>query len=153
MSRAILLALSLAFAADVHGATVAEDKGAEKDACEFLSRLGGVRALDNRTAVVFSSMGKPAYVVTLSMPLPDLKYAVQYAYIDRDRDGRLCGRSMDAIALPNDALRVPARISAMTPLDADKIRALEEKYQVKLTSKKKQKAEGAPASEGSDAAG
>jgi hypothetical protein len=101
-----------------------------------LTRLGGVRALDNRTAVIFSTMGKPAYLVTLSMPLPDLKFAAQYAYIDRDRDGQLCGRSMDGIAIPGDAIRVPARITAMTPLDEQTIRVLEEKYSVRLTKKK-----------------
>lgn len=136
MKKVTFLGAALAAVATSYGAPV-EGQQVEKDACAFLTRIGGVRALDNRTAVIFSSMGKPAYVVTLGTPLPDLKFAVRYAYIDRDRDGRLCGRSSDAIAVPNDGIRIPSRIMAMTPLDAEKIQALEEKYQVTLAKKKK----------------
>lgn len=136
MRKVLFPALALALVASGAVAAPVEKPEVEKDACAFLSRLGGVRALDNRTAVIFSTMGKPAYVVTLSMPLPELKFAARYAYIDRDRDGQLCGRSMDGIAIPGDVIRIPARITAMTPLDAQRIRALEEKYEVTLTKKK-----------------
>lgn len=135
MRKFLVSTLALAVLAPAAYATPVGEANVEKDACAFLSRLGGVRALDNRTAVIFSTMGKPAYLVTLSMPLPDLKFSARYAYIDRDRDGQLCGRSMDAIAVPGDPIRVPARISAMTPLDEQTIRALEEKYSVTLRKK------------------
>lgn len=137
MKRLIFLSMALAAAATAYSAPV-ERQQAEKDACASLTWLGGVRALDSRTAVVFSSMGKPAYVVTLGTPLPELKFATRYAYIDGDRDGQLCGRSRDAIAIPNDGLRIPARIMAMTRLDAERIQALEQKYDVTLTKKKPQ---------------
>lgn len=143
--KKVLFLFAALVAASALGAPV-EEQTVEKDACAFLTRIGGVRALDNTTAVIFSSMGKPAYVVKLSTPLPELKFAVRYAYIDRDRDGRLCGRSPDAIAVPGDGLRIPARIVAMTPLDAASIAALEEKYQVTLAKKKKSEPNDQPAS-------
>lgn len=136
MKKLLMLAAGLAVGATASGSPV-EEQTVEKDACAFLTQIGGVRALDSRTAVILSSTGKPAYVVTLGTPLPELKYAIRYAYIDRDRDGRLCGRSRDAIAVPGEAVGPPARIMAMTPLDPTKIRALEEKYQVTLTKKNK----------------
>lgn len=136
MKKLIVMGAAFAVAASSYGTSVDEQTKVEKDACASLIRIGGVRALDSRTAVIFSSMGKPAYVVTLSMPLPDLNYAVRYAYIDRDGDGRLCGRSGDAIGIPNSGIGMPSRIMALTPLDAGKIQALEEKYQVTLTKKK-----------------
>ena len=109
---------------------------AQKDACVSLIRIGGLRALDNRTAVIFSSTGKPAYVVKLSAPLPALKFAHRYAYVDRDRDGHLCGRSRDGIALPDESLRIPTTIMSMTPLDPQSIEALELKYDVRLSRKR-----------------
>jgi|ADGO01.1.fsa_nt_gi hypothetical protein len=152
MKRFLLSILAMAMCASAaHATSPPEPKVEKKDACAFISRLGGVRALDSRTAVILSSTGKPAYLVTLSMPLPDLKFATRYAYIDRDGDGQLCGRSMDAIAIPDDAIRVPARISAMTPLDAQSIQALEEQYGVTLTRKSKRKDSAAAQSEAPEA--
>jgi hypothetical protein len=136
MKAVIAVALStLAFSAAA-GAVAPASSSVEKDACISLTRIGGLRALDNRTAVIFS-MGKPSYVVTLSAPLPELKFAHRYAYIDRDRDGRLCGRSRDGIALPDESVRIPTTIMAMTPLDAQSVEALELKYEVKLSRKRK----------------
>ncbi len=139
MKKLIVLGAALAAATSSYGASVEAQK-VEKDACASLIRIGGVQALDSRTAVIFSSMGKPAYLVTLAMPLPDLKFAMRYAYVDRDGDGRLCGRSTDAIGVPDDRFATSSRIMAMTPLDAEKIQSLEEKYQVRLTRKKDRQA-------------
>lgn len=142
MKRLIVLAAMLACSASAYG-TSDRPTEVEKDACEWLTRISGLRPLDSRTAVLFAPGGKPAYVVTLSVPLPELEHAIRYAYIDRDRDGRICGRSMDAIAVPNDPLRMSSRIMAMTPLDAESIRALEEKFQVKLAKRNRQANEAA----------
>jgi hypothetical protein len=120
----------------------------QKDACVSLVRIGGLRALDNRTAVIFSSMGKPSYLIKLSVPLPELKFAHRYAYIDRDRDGHLCGRSRDGVALPDEALRIPSTIVSMTPLDARAIESLEQKYEVRLTRKAKSKIPGSGGAHG-----
>jgi hypothetical protein len=125
-----------------------EPADVQKDACVSLIRIGGLRALDNRTAVIFSSMGKPAYLIKLSVPLPELKFAHRYAYIDRDRDGHLCGRSRDGVALPDEALRIPSTIMSMTPLDAKTVASLEQKYEVRLTRKSKSKSPGSESAHG-----
>jgi hypothetical protein len=137
MKMAFAVALTTLALNTPAGAVSAETSTVEKDACVSLMRIGGLRALDNRTAVIFSSGGKPSYVLTLSAPLPELKFALRYAYIDRDRDGHLCGRSRDGIALPDESFRIPTTIMAMTPLDAQSIEALELKYDVKLSRKRK----------------
>jgi hypothetical protein len=137
MKVAIAIASTTLALSAAAGAVAPASSSVEKDACVSLTRIGGLRALDNRTAVIFSSMGKPSYVVTLSAPLPELKFAHRYAYIDRDRDGRLCGRSRDGIALPDESVRIPTTIMAMTPLDAQSVEALEVKYDVKLSRKRK----------------
>jgi hypothetical protein len=137
MSRVVAFAMAMM----VYGSAGAAptDAAHEKDACASLHRLGGVRSLDNTTAVIFSSMGKPAYVIKLSMPLPELRFAYRYAYIDRDGDGQLCGRSRDAIALPGERVRIPATIMSMEQLDTTRIQALETQYSVRLGSKSKNK--------------
>lgn len=150
MKAVFAVALTTLALSATAGAINSERSAVEKDACVALMRIGGLRALDNRTAVIFSSMGKPSYVVTLSAPLPELKFAHRYAYIDRDRDGRLCGRSRDGIALPDESFRIPTTIMAMTPLDAQSIEALELKYDVKLS--RKRKAHPAQDEQNSDAA-
>jgi Family of unknown function (DUF6491) len=137
MKAAIAVALTTLGLSAAAGAVTSASSSVEKDACVSLTRIGGLRALDSRTAVIFSSMGKPSYVVTLSAPLPELKFAHRYAYIDRDRDGRLCGRSRDGIALPDESVRIPTTIMAMTPLDTQSVEALELKYDVKLSRKRK----------------
>lgn len=139
MKAAIAVALTTLVMSAAAGAVTSQTSSVEKDACVSLMRIGGLRALDNRTAVIFSSMGKPSHLVKLSAPLPELKFAHRYAYIDRDRDGRLCGRSRDGIALPDESLRIPTTIMAMTPLDAQSIEALEVKYDVSLSRKNKDK--------------
>jgi hypothetical protein len=137
MKAAIAVALTTLGLSAAASAVTPDSSSVEKDACVSLMRIGGLRALDNRTAVIFSAMGKPSYVVTLSAPLPELKFAHRYAYIDRDRDGRLCGRSRDGIALPDESARIPTTIMAMTPLDAQSVEALELKYDVRLSRKRK----------------
>jgi hypothetical protein len=150
MKKLIVLSAALAIAASASATSAEQSAKVEKDACASLIRISGVQALDSRTAVIFSSTGKPAYLATLAMPLPDLKFAMSYAYIDRDGDGRLCGRSSDAIGVPDDRVSMSSRIMAMESLDAEKIQALEEKYNVRLTRKKDRKATEAEPAESAD---
>jgi hypothetical protein len=137
MNKAIAASIALMASAAADAAPTQTPR--EVDACASLNRLGGVRALDNTTAIIMWAGGRPAYVVKLSVPLPELRFAHRYAYIDRDGDGQLCGRSRDGIVLPDEAMRMPATIMSMTELDAEHIEALEDEYKVKLTSKSKNK--------------
>ncbi len=139
MKVVFAMALMLAVSASA-GAVSAEKAEVQKDACVSLIRIGGLRPLDNRTAVIFSSTGKPSHLVKFGSPLPELEFALRYAYIDRDRDGQICGRSRDGIALPDEAIRIPTTIMSMTPLDAKAVESLELEYDVRLTRKPKNKA-------------
>lgn len=135
MRSPILLSIALLACASAHATS--EYVPAEKDACASLTRIGGLRALDNRTAVILSRTGEPAYLVKFGTPLPSLKFATRYAYIDHDRDGQLCGRSRDGVALPDEHVRIPTTILSMSRLGPDDLAALEEQYGVQLRPKSK----------------
>lgn len=135
MKRAIALSLALALCASANAAAKTE-AAATQDDCARLHLISGVTPLDSRTIVIYEGPGRKAYLAKLSAPLPELKFAFRYAYIDRDFDGRICGRSRDSIILPDEAIRIPARIMSMTKL--------EEQYDVKLTRKRKPKDQAQP---------
>ena len=114
--------------------------GMSKDACVFVNNISGWRVLDSRHVVLFTPNEKRAYLVQLGMPVSDLKFAFQVAFVDRDRDGQLCGRSSDRILAVDSLVRQPSNIMGMTRLDEAGLQALETQYNVKLTRKKDDKA-------------
>jgi hypothetical protein len=85
----------------------------------------------------------------LGSPISDLKFAFKVAFLDKDRDGRLCGRSPDRVIAADSIVRSPTLISGMTRLNATGFEALEAKYKVKLTSKKPAKDAPPPEAGGS----
>jgi|SRR5690606_9914691 len=143
MKRAIALSLALALCGTANAAANAEPAVSQDD-CAQLHLIRGVTPLDSRTVVIYEGPGRKAYLAKLSAPLPELKFAFRYAYVDSDYDGRICGRSLDSIILPDEAIRIPARIISMTKLDDAGIQALEEQYDVKLTRKRKPKDQAQP---------
>ena len=110
-----------------------------KDDCVFISNIQNWHVLDSRNVVIYAPNYKRAYLMQLGAPISDLKYAWKVAFLDKDHDGRLCGRSPDRIIAPDSMVRVPVLISGLTRLDSAGFEALEAKYNVKLTSKKKPK--------------
>jgi hypothetical protein len=133
-----LLALGLSVSAQaVAPQESVEIASGDKDACILIDRIRSFRVLDNNTVVLLSMGSREAYLMKLGMPLPELKFAHRYAYIDRDRDGQICGRAGDRLIVPDASFRVPSTIMAMTRLDPEQVAALEAKYGVRLTRKEK----------------
>jgi len=110
--------------------------GASKDECVFVRDISNWRVLDSRHVVIFTPNERHAYLMQLGSPVSDLKYSFKVAFIDRDRDGQLCGRSYDKVQAADSLVRQPATIMGMTRLDAAGLAALEAQYNVKLTRKR-----------------
>ena len=82
--------------APAHGAENPDPMpGARKDECIFVRDISNWRVLDSRNVVLFTPSQRHAYLMQLSAPVSDLKYSFKVAFIDRDHDGQLCGRSRD----------------------------------------------------------
>ena len=110
--------------------------GASKDDCVFISNIQNWRVLDSRNVVIYAPNYRRAYLMQLGTPISDLKFAFKVAFIDKDHDGQLCGRSPDRVIAADSIVRQPTLISAMTRLDDARFEALEAKYNVKLTTRK-----------------
>jgi hypothetical protein len=105
--------------------------------CTFFRSISDFRPLDRTKLVVWAPSKRDAYLVELGMPLFDLKHANELAFIDSNRDGRLCGYGMDRIAVGNASFPQQSTILGMTRLDATQLVGLEQQYGVRLVSKKK----------------
>jgi hypothetical protein len=114
--------------------------GASKDECVFVRNISSWRVLDSRNVVLFTPNARRAYLAQLGPPASDLTHAFKVAFIDRDGDGQLCGRSLDKVQAVGSLVRQPATIMGMTRLDETGLQALEAQYDVKLTRKKDRKA-------------
>jgi hypothetical protein len=106
--------------------------------CVFTRSIQDFRPLDRNKMVIWGP-GRKAYLVELSMPLPELKFAYRLAFVDRDHNGMLCGYGMDRIVVADSsiAFRTPSTILGMTRLDDAGLAQLEQQYDVRLTRKKK----------------
>lgn len=123
--------------------------GASKDECVFISNIQNWTVLDSRNVVIYAPNYRRAYLMQLGSPISDLKFAFKVAFLDNDRDGRLCGRSPDRVIAADSIVRSPTLISGMTRLNTTGFEALEAKYKVKLTSKKPAKDAPPPEAGGS----
>lgn len=109
---------------------------APKDECVFVRSISSWRVLDRRNVVLFTGNANRAYLAQLGMPASDLTYAFKVAFIDHDRDGQLCGRSLDKVQAVGSPVGQPATITSMTRLDEAALQELEARYDVKLTRKR-----------------
>jgi Family of unknown function (DUF6491) len=105
------------------------------NACVFSHSIQGFRALDRNKLVIWAPGRRTAYLVELSMPFGDLKFANQIAVIDRDHNGQLCGYGMDRIVV-DAGLREASTVMGVTRLDDAGLEALERQYGVTLSHKK-----------------
>jgi Family of unknown function (DUF6491) len=130
---AVFAAAGISIAASADAATTR----ANQNDCVFTRAIHDFRPLDRNKMVIYGP-GRKAYLVELSMPLPELKFANRLAFVDRNHDGMLCGYGMDRIVVADSlAFRTPSTILGMTRLDDAGLAALEEQYDVRLTRKKK----------------
>lgn len=109
---------------------------APKDECVFVRSISSWRVLDRRNVVLFTGNANRAYLAQLGMPASDLTYAFKVAFIDHDRDGQLCGRSLDKVQAVGSPVGQPATITSMTRLDETALQELEARYDVKLIRKR-----------------
>jgi hypothetical protein len=79
--------------------------------------------------------GKDFHLMQLGAPVSHLKFSFKVAFIDRDRDGQLCGRSLDKVQAADSLFRQPVTIMRMTRLNEAGLSALEAQYNVELTRK------------------
>jgi uncharacterized protein DUF6491 len=145
MKNTFVFAAALAVAGISIGASAnaSTSSHAGKNECVFTSAINDFKPLDRSKMVIFGP-GRKAYLVELSMPLPELKFANRLAFVDRNHDGMLCGYGMDRIIVADSGsgFRTPSTILGMQRLDAAGLAQLEQQYDVRLTRKKK---EAAPA--------
>jgi hypothetical protein len=145
MKNIVLLAAVVAAAGIGLGASAdasAASARASKNDCVFTRTVHDFRPLDKSHMVLWGP-GRKAYLVELSFPLPELKFANRLAFVDRDNNGMLCGYGMDRVVIADSGfgIRTPSTILGMTKLDDAGLAQLEEKYDVRLTRKKVAKAE------------
>ena len=133
------LAVSLGAGASAH-ATAANDKAhTGKNDCVFASTINDFKVLDRNKMVIWAPTRSKAYLVELSMPLPELKFANRIAVVDRNHDGMVCGYGMDRIIVADASaagFRTPATIMGVKRLDDAELAQLEQQYDVRLTRKK-----------------
>jgi hypothetical protein len=134
-------------------ASAAADEAAKKapplrgNDCVFFRSVYDWKELDANNLVVWAPGRRDAYHVYLTIPLYDLKFSVQIAFVDKDHDGQLCGFSSDQIAVVDSSFPQRSSITAMKKLDAAGIAELEERYKTKLTRESKKKKPSEPARE------
>ena len=140
MKNTFVLAAALAVAGISSGASANASTAshAGKNDCVFTSAINDFKPLDRNKMVIYGP-GRKAYLVELSMPLPELKFANRLAFVDRNHDGMLCGYGMDRIVVADSGigLRTPSTILGMQRLDDAGLAQLEQQYDVRLTRKKK----------------
>jgi hypothetical protein len=130
-------AMFLGLMAACAGAGAAADKpaAASSNECVFVRSIQDFKPLDRNHLVIWSPGRRNAYLVKLAGSTSDLRFAHSLAVIDRNRDGRLCGYGMDRIVVADLSFPHSATVLGMTRLNEERIAALEEQYDVRLTRK------------------
>lgn len=145
-----ILAACLGAGASAHAAASTDNTArANKNECVFSRTIYDFKALDRDKMVIWAPTRSKAYLVELSMPMPELKFANRIAFVDRNHDGMLCGYGMDRIIVADSspAFRTPATIMGMQRLDDAALAQLEQQYDVRLTRKKAPQQSGGAAAQ------
>ena len=111
--------------------------GADRNDCFLVRFSKDRRVLDDKHLIVWAS-GEVPYLVELDRPLHRLSSGGHsIAFVDGDRDGRVCRTVRDKIVVL-DAIDSKSRsIVGVTRLNAEQIRTLEAKYETSLARKKR----------------
>jgi len=141
-----ILAVCLGAGASVPAAATTDNTSrANKNECVFSRTIYDFKPLDRNKMIIWAPTRSKAYLVELSMPMPELKFANRIAFVDRNHDGMLCGYGMDRIVVADSSpgFRTPATIMSMQRLDDAALAQLEQQYDVRLTRKKAPEQAGA----------
>jgi hypothetical protein len=153
MKNALLAAaVAIAMAAGASAHATAENGKSRRDECVFARTINDFKVLDRNKMVIWAPTHSKAYLVELSMPMPELKFANTIAVVDRNHDGMLCGYGMDRIVAVDSSpgFRTPATVMGMRRLDDSELAQLEQQYDVRLTRKKVAQAPAASAPSGQE---
>jgi hypothetical protein len=118
--------------------------GAERNDC-FLFRFSkDRRVLDDKHLIVWAN-GEVPYLVELDRPLYRLSSGGHsIAFVDGDRDGRVCRTVRDKIVVLDTINSKSRNIVGVTSLNTEQIRTLEAKYETSLDRKKRGQWGGQP---------
>jgi hypothetical protein len=133
------LATTIGVGASAHAAVANDKARTGNNDCVFARTISDFKVLDRNKMVIWAPSRSKAYLVELSMPVPELKFANRIAVVDRNHDGMLCGYGMDRIVVADSSaagFRTPATIMGMKRLDDAGLAQLEQQYDVRLTRKK-----------------
>ena len=141
---AIALSMAAGASAPAFASTDTSSRAGGND-CVFARTINNFKVLDRDKMIIWAPTRSKAYLVELSMPMPELKFANTIAFVDRNHDGMLCGYGMDRIIVADSGFgfRTPSTILGMQRLDAAGLAQLEQQYDVRLTRKKKDAAPAA----------
>ena len=133
------VAIAMAAGASAQASASTDTSHAGKNECVFARTIHDFKVLDRNKMIIWAPTRSKAYLVELSMPMPELKFANTIAFVDRNHDGMLCGYGMDRIVAADSSpgFRTPATVMGMTRLNDTDLAQLEQHYDVRLTHKKK----------------
>lgn len=104
-------------------------------ACMYTTQPQSWRVLDSQHLVLWGTSQQDIYLVTLFTPISDLRSNEVLAFIDSDRNQKLCGDGADKIAAPNSKTDPqPTNITAMTKLEERDLISLGKQYNLQLLS-------------------
>src|SRR5262245_34297069 len=142
MKRMLLitaLAVSIGAGATAHASVATDKSRAGKNDCVFARTINDFKVLDRNKMVIWAPTRSKAYLVELSMPLPELKFANSIAVVDRNHDGMVCGYGMDRIIVADSSaagFRTPSTIMGMKRLDDAATARIGQEYDDRVTRKK-----------------
>ena len=132
------VAMSMAAGASAQASATTNTSHAGMNECVFARTIYDFKVLDRDKMIIWAPTRNKAYLVELSMPMPELKFANTIAFVDRNHDGMLCGYGMDRIVAADSSpgFRTPATVMGMKRLSDTDLAQLEQQYDVRLTRKK-----------------
>ena len=132
------VAMAMAAGASAQASASTETSHAGKNECVFARTIHDFKVLDRNKMIIWAPTRSKAYLVELSMPMPELKFANTIAFVDRNHDGMLCGYGLDRIVVADSSpgFRTPATVMGMKRLNDTDLAQLEQQYDVRLTRKK-----------------
>src|SRR5689334_9337299 len=141
-----ILAVCMGAGASVPAAASTDNTSrVNKNECVFSRTIYDFKPLDRDKMIIWAPSRATAYLLELSMPMPELKFANRLAFVDRNHAGMLCGYGMDRIVVADASpgFRTPATVMSMQRLDDAQLAQLEQQYNVRLTRKKAPEQAGA----------